>query len=80
MVQNGLLTSWTSLFRALETHFSPSMYEDPTGTLFKLNQKGSVNDYLSKFEVLANRIIGLPVPLLRSCFIFGLAPDIHWEI
>jgi len=64
----------------LEICFDPSTYEDPTDTLFKLNQKGSVNDYLSKFEALANSIIDLPMPFLLSCFISGLASDIRQEV
>ena len=56
--RNGQLTSWCGLLQALETRFATSTYEDPTITLFKLMQHGSVNDYLSEFETLANRIIG----------------------
>lgn len=64
----------------LETRFSLTHYEDPKGALFKLTHRGSVNDYLTEFERLANRIIGLPPPFLLSCFIFNLAPKIRWEV
>lgn len=37
-------------------------------------------DYLSEFETLANRIIGLPPPFLLVCFVSGLAPDIQREV
>jgi len=37
-------------------------------------------DYLSEFETLANRIIGLPPPFLLVCFVSGLAPDIRREV
>lgn len=36
--------------------------------------------YLSEFEDLANRVIVLPAPFLLSCFVSGLAPDIHREV
>lgn len=43
-------------------------------------QGGSINKYLSEFESLANRNIGLSTPFLLSCFIFGLALEIHREV
>lgn len=59
MFTNGLITSWHGLLQALETRFAPSFYDDPKGALFKLNQKGSVNDYLTEFKRLTNRTVGL---------------------
>lgn len=38
-----------------------------------------VNNYLSEFEALANRIIGLPSSMALSCFISGLTPAIRRE-
>ena len=60
--------------------FAPSQYEDPTNALFKLTQHSIVSNYLSEFEDLANRIIGLPPPFLLSCFISGLTPKIRCEV
>lgn len=80
MTQNGELVSWPGFFHALETRFAPSQYVDPTGDLFKLTQRGSVADYLSHFEALASRVIGLPPPFLLSCFISGLNLQIHRKI
>ncbi|KAH1229755.1 hypothetical protein GmHk_10G029410 [Glycine max] len=37
----------------------------------------SNNDYLTDFEWLVNRIIGLALPFLLSCFISGLNPELH---
>ncbi|RZB69356.1 Anaphase-promoting complex subunit 10 [Glycine soja] len=65
---------------ALQTHFAPSQYEDPTGILFKLTQRGTVAEYLSAFEDLANHMIGLPPPFLLSCFVSGLTPEIRREV
>lgn len=80
MYCHGLITSWNGLLHALETRFAPSFYDDPRGALFKLTQRGSVNEYLTEFERLANRIVGLPPTFLLSCFISGLQPDIRYEV
>lgn len=80
MSRNGLLTSWPAMFQALEARFALSYYDDPHGALFKLQQRGSVNDYLSDFERLANRTIRLAHPLLLSYFISGLNPKLRREV
>jgi hypothetical protein len=80
MASNGQISSWAALLQALEARFAPSQHDDPKGALFKLTQTGSVNDYLSQFETLANRIVGLPPCFLLSCFISGLAPDVRREV
>ena len=80
MSNNGQFTSWPVFLHALQTRFAPSQFEDPIGALFKLTQKGTVSSYLSEFEALANRVIGLPSAFLLSCFVFGLSPDIRREV
>jgi len=80
MTSNAQFTSWPTFLQALQTRFAPSQYDDPTGTLFKLTQKGTIAEYLSEFEDLANRIISLPPPFLLACFISGLSSEIHREV
>ncbi|MCI34597.1 hypothetical protein A2U01_0055817, partial [Trifolium medium] len=80
MFRNGLITTWFGFLQALETRFAPSYYDDPSQALFKLTQRGSLNQYLTEFERIANRIIGLPQPFILSCFIFGLSPEIRREV
>jgi len=80
LIRSGQVSSWIGLLHALEARFAPSQYEDPTGSLCKLTQQGSVSAYLSQFEMLANRIIGLLAPFLLSCFMSGLAPEIRREV
>lgn len=80
MAGNGQLLSWQSLLHALEAWLTPSQYDDSKGTLFKLTQKGFVNDCLSEFETLANLIVGLASSFLLSCFISDLAPEIRREV
>ena len=48
--------------------------------LCKLTQQSSVTVYLSEFEALANRVVGLPVPFVLSCFIPGLSPAVRQEV
>jgi len=43
------LPSWQEFLQALEVRFAPSYYEDSRGSLFKLTQKGTVQDYLNEF-------------------------------
>ena len=80
MYRNGFITTWQALLHAIETLFTPSIYDDPRGALFKLVQRGSVTEYMTEFERLANRIVGLSLSDLLSCFISGLNPEIRREL
>lgn len=80
MYRNGFITSWSDFLQALESRFAPTFYDDPKGALFKLSQCRTVNEYLTEFERLANRVIGLPPPFMLSCFISGLSLEIHREV
>ena len=79
MARNHQLTTWSGFLQAIEARFAQSLYEDPTGLLFKLTQKDSVREYLAQFEALANRIVGLSPSSLLCCFISGLESDIRRE-
>lgn len=74
MLCNGQISSCPGLLQALEARFAPSQYEDPTRTLFKLIQHRMVNEYLSKFETLANCIVGLLSPFFAQLFYFKVSP------
>ncbi|KHN05914.1 hypothetical protein glysoja_026502, partial [Glycine soja] len=80
MSRNDFLTSWQAMLLALESRFALSYYEDPYGTLFKLQQCNIVNEYLSEFERLTNCVVSLAPPLLLSCFISSLSPDLQREV
>jgi len=66
--------------QALESCFAPSYDDDPLEAFFKLQQQGSINDYLTDFERLMNHMVGLTPPFLLSFFIFGLTPDLRREV
>ncbi|RZC19009.1 Cationic peroxidase 1 isoform B [Glycine soja] len=62
MIKMGNIQSLTGnqgMLKALESRFAPAYYDDPSSTLFKLQQQGFVNDYLTEFERLAYRICKL---------------------
>lgn len=80
MFNNGQISSWHRFLQALEQRFAPSLYEDQKGALFKHTQYSSVSTYLTEFESLDNRIVGLPPPFLLRCFISGLTADIRREV
>jgi hypothetical protein len=80
MHSNQQLLTWPLFVQSLELRFAPSQYEDPRGALFKLCQTGTVKEYQTQFETLANRIIGLPAPFYLSCFVSGLKPEIRREV
>lgn len=71
--------SWAEFTRALELDFGPSIYECPRATLFKLQQTGTVADYLH-FTSLANRVYGLSNDALVDCFISGLNAEIKRDV
>ena len=74
------LSSWSAFLHALHSRFTSSTYEDPTGLLDKLQQHSSISAYLSEFESLANRIVGLSTTFVLSCFISGWSPAIRREV
>lgn len=78
--RNGLFLSWSDFVRQIEHRFAPSSFRSPQGRLCKLQQTGSVSEYLTEFESLANRIVGVPPPFILECFISGLKPPIQHEV
>lgn len=67
------------MLETLDLCFALAYYDDPSGTLFKLQQQSSINDNLTEFERLANKIVG-SLSFLLSCFVFDLTPDLRREV
>lgn len=80
MFRNGFFSSWPAMLQDLESHFALSFYDDPQGALFKLQQYGTVNEYLTEFERLANCIVGLARSCVLSCFVSGLLSELRREV
>lgn len=76
---NGL-TTWNEFLKALQTRFGTGSYDDPMETLVKLKQTGSIEEFKSRFETLANRVHDLPDHLKLSCFLGGLKDEIRLPV
>ena len=60
--------------------FGLSAFDDFIGALTKLHQIGTVKEYQTEFEKLANHTAGLPDDFYRSCFISGLKDAFRSEV
>lgn len=78
--KSGILTSWTTLVKALEQAYGPSVYESLAYALFKLIQEDSVNNYYANFTALANRVEIMSNSAFLACFISGLKRDIQRDV
>ncbi|XP_039129157.1 uncharacterized protein LOC120265351 [Dioscorea cayenensis subsp. rotundata] len=74
------LTTWTAFVRLEEIRFGPSKYINHEARLYKLRQHSSVAIYMSEFECLSTRIVGLRPSSLLNCFLSGLREDIQREL
>lgn len=68
--------SWRQFTRALMSRFGPNDYDNYFGELSKLQQSGSVQDYLEQFETLLSKTSGLPVDQFVAMFVSGLKESI----
>jgi hypothetical protein len=48
------LSTWSEFLIVLQVRFGRGSYDDPMETLLKLKQTGSLDDYKTQFEILAN--------------------------
>lgn len=60
--------------------FGHQAYDDPMGGLVRLKQMGTMEEYTSQFEVLANCLGGLDEAYKLSCFLNGLKDNIRLSI
>ncbi|MGD0460848.1 MAG: hypothetical protein ABSC21_24290, partial [Terriglobia bacterium] len=72
--------NWTDFCQLILPRFGPSAFDDFTGALTKLHQTGTVREYQTEFEKLANHTEGLSDEFYRSCFISGLKDEIRSEV
>jgi hypothetical protein len=64
-MESSSIRSWEEFVVALKIIFAPSTYDDPAEAFTKLQQASTVDEYQSEFEVLSNRIPGLPEEEVR---------------
>lgn len=74
------LTTWSAFTRHLKLRFGPSTYVNHEVALNKLKQTTSVEAYVSEFEMLSTRTLGLTNSNLLNCFPSGLREDIQREM
>jgi hypothetical protein len=74
------ISTWEEFVRAVQIWFGPSPYNDPMGTLSKLKQEGSLEDYKTRFKALALKVQRLPEEHKLSCFIGGLRDEIRLSV
>jgi hypothetical protein len=77
-MESSSIRSWEEFVVALKIIFAPSTYDDPAEAFTKLQQASTVDEYQSEFEVLSNRIPGLPeeeVRIMVSMFKPTTLPD-----
>ncbi|XP_061357767.1 uncharacterized protein LOC133302059 [Gastrolobium bilobum] len=74
---NGQLPDWQSFVLAINQRFGPSEFEDPLGSLAKLQQFGSVIEFQTAFELIARRVTDLTPVMRKSLFIAGLKPQLR---
>lgn len=80
MHANHQLTTWEAFTLDLELRFGPSTFANHQVALFKSKQSGFIMDYQVQFEMLCNRVEGLPPKAILNCFISGLCKDIQREL
>jgi hypothetical protein len=74
------LSSWDEFLAAIQVRFGNSSYDDPTETLSKLKQTGSLEEYKTQFEELANKVLRLIDSHKLSMFLGGLRDDIRLPV
>lgn len=80
MERSNAIASWDDFSKGFMTRFGQSLYDDAVGTLTKLRQTSSVEDYQTRFEELVNRTSGLNGAFMISCFLGGLNEDIRFSV
>ncbi|KAF5480102.1 hypothetical protein F2P56_000872 [Juglans regia] len=78
--ESGLLGEWEEFVNALLIRFGPCSLEDPLEQLIRLRQEGTVEEYKSEFELIANRLRRLSKMDKLSCFVSGLKDDIRLTV
>jgi hypothetical protein len=51
------LSSWRDFLIAIQVRFGKGAYDDPMENISKMKQDGSLYEYKTQFEVLANRVL-----------------------
>lgn len=73
--RNKLLSTWERFVENLTERFGSLAFEDKLEDLSRLQQTGTVAEYMAKFEGLLNEVEGQSEEALITFFICGLKPE-----
>lgn len=74
------LRTWEGFKIAVLRRFQPGLLQNPLGPLLSLRQKGTVMEYMDKFEGLVAPLRREERVTLESIFLNGLKEEIHAEL
>ncbi|XP_042944714.1 uncharacterized protein LOC122278600 [Carya illinoinensis] len=78
--ERGHFHDWDAFTRSMILCFGPTSYNSPMGALTQLKQSSSIVAYITQFETVANRLMGLSDEHKLCCFISWLKDEIHLPI
>ncbi|XP_028776266.1 uncharacterized protein LOC114733022 [Neltuma alba] len=78
--RTGRVPTWYTLVKAVEAQYGPSEFNCARSQLFKLVQRGPLDEYNEKFIALANRTEEIPESALLDCYLGGLKPELKKEV
>ncbi|KAM1884964.1 hypothetical protein ACFX14_037699 [Malus domestica] len=72
--------NWLEFSQALCCEFGPLEFDDNAEALFKLQQTGTLHEYVLEFHRLANRSCEIGPIILKSCFIGRLKKELKYDV
>ncbi|GAV73312.1 hypothetical protein CFOL_v3_16798 [Cephalotus follicularis] len=76
----GLIYDWQGFVVNIKFRFGPSVYENFNAKLMKITQSGTVDEYQSAFEAIANKAHGFNESLMLDALNSGLKPYLQKEL
>lgn len=80
MRRNKLLSTWPRFLEDLTKRFGCSAFDDKLEDLSRLQQTGTVDEYMAKFENLLNKVEGQSEEALITFFIGELKTEIKSQL
>ena len=78
--KKGLTVTWSIFTKELQAQYSDSVIENFFSQLAKLQQTGSVKDYIQQFQNLSLRVDTIIEENLNDLFLCGLKDHIQHEV
>ena len=78
--ENNTNKSWDDFLLDVKLRFDPDLYEDYVGKLATLRQTGSLDEYLTAFESVLQKVGKVGDSTLISLFVAGLSPSLKAEL